>query len=406
MTLGQRIAQKRRELGLSQEQLGQEMGVSRQAIYKWESDAAMPEIDKLIALSRRFGVSVGWLLGEEEAPEAEAPDGEPLTEEQIRLIEKLVAAYQPPRSKKQRRAIWAACVTAGLLVLLVIVALSRLSDLSSHYSDLDSQLDNIRRNYADFNLQLGNITDQVQSAMEEQADLIAARQVKLESYDPAGNTVTFQLSVTPKTYTEGMRASFIALTDGQTVEVAAEGKQSFSASLTCPVSDEIQLLVAFVDGETRSTQTLEVFDHLWQETLPNVEVYLTYTCYAQQKTSWYLRQDSVAYLYLNFSDSGDVQRVPRATIRSLRVGLFQDQTLLCWMDQKGELSFPEGYSYTLPHNVELSDGQYYRVAAVLTDSFGRELVVSDELLYWNASAQDLMRTGDGTGYQNPVDWSY
>lgn len=51
MTLGQHIAQKRRELGLSQEQLGQEMGVSRQAIYKWESDAAVPEIDKLIALS-------------------------------------------------------------------------------------------------------------------------------------------------------------------------------------------------------------------------------------------------------------------------------------------------------------------------------------------------------------------
>lgn len=51
MTLGQHIAQKRRELGLSQEQLGQEMGVSRQAIYKWESDATVPEIDKLIALS-------------------------------------------------------------------------------------------------------------------------------------------------------------------------------------------------------------------------------------------------------------------------------------------------------------------------------------------------------------------
>ncbi len=51
MTLGQHIAQKRRELGLSQEQLSQEMGVSRQAIYKWESDATVPEIDKLIALS-------------------------------------------------------------------------------------------------------------------------------------------------------------------------------------------------------------------------------------------------------------------------------------------------------------------------------------------------------------------
>lgn len=72
MTIGQRIAQKRRELSLSQEALGQEVGVSRQSIYKWESDAAVPEIDKLIALSRLFGVSVGWLLGVEEPPQAAA----------------------------------------------------------------------------------------------------------------------------------------------------------------------------------------------------------------------------------------------------------------------------------------------------------------------------------------------
>ena len=69
MTTGQRIAQKRKESGLSQEALGEELGVSRQSIYKWESDAALPEIDKLVALSRRFGVTVGWLLGVEEAPE-------------------------------------------------------------------------------------------------------------------------------------------------------------------------------------------------------------------------------------------------------------------------------------------------------------------------------------------------
>ena len=69
MTIGQRIAQKRKELGLSQEALGSKLGVSRQSIYKWEADSALPEIDKLIALSRLFGVSVGWLLGVEEPPD-------------------------------------------------------------------------------------------------------------------------------------------------------------------------------------------------------------------------------------------------------------------------------------------------------------------------------------------------
>ena len=72
MTLGERIARKRKELGLSQEALGERLGVSRQAIYKWESDASLPEIEKLIALSGIFSVPVGWLLGVEELP----PEGE------------------------------------------------------------------------------------------------------------------------------------------------------------------------------------------------------------------------------------------------------------------------------------------------------------------------------------------
>ena len=63
LTLGQRISECRRKMNLSQEALGEKVGVSRQAISKWEADGAVPEIDKLIALSRLFGVSIGWLLG-------------------------------------------------------------------------------------------------------------------------------------------------------------------------------------------------------------------------------------------------------------------------------------------------------------------------------------------------------
>ena len=72
-TIGQRICGQRKKLGLSQEALGERLGVSRQAISKWEADGAIPEIDKLIALSRLFGVSVGWLLGEEPVPEQPQP---------------------------------------------------------------------------------------------------------------------------------------------------------------------------------------------------------------------------------------------------------------------------------------------------------------------------------------------
>lgn len=67
-TLGGRIQAFRKAAGLSQEALGNQLGVSRQAVSRWESDAAVPELEKLIAMSRLFGVTVGVLLGVEPPP--------------------------------------------------------------------------------------------------------------------------------------------------------------------------------------------------------------------------------------------------------------------------------------------------------------------------------------------------
>lgn len=65
MTLGQRIQELRKRHNLSQEALGEKLGVSRQAISRWEMDGAIPEVDKLIAMARLFHLTVGQLLGEE-----------------------------------------------------------------------------------------------------------------------------------------------------------------------------------------------------------------------------------------------------------------------------------------------------------------------------------------------------
>ena len=68
MTLGQRIQEHRLRLELSQEALGEKMGVSRQAVSKWEADGAVPDTDKLIALSKLFGISLNELLQVEDPP--------------------------------------------------------------------------------------------------------------------------------------------------------------------------------------------------------------------------------------------------------------------------------------------------------------------------------------------------
>ena len=70
MTFGEKLQKLRARAGLSQDQLAELLDVSRQAVSKWERDEAMPEAEKLVRISRQFGVSTDYLLLEErEAPE-------------------------------------------------------------------------------------------------------------------------------------------------------------------------------------------------------------------------------------------------------------------------------------------------------------------------------------------------
>ena len=67
MTLGERIKNYRKELGLSQEELAEKINVSRQAITKWENDSGIPDIDNLISLSKIMGILLDELvMGEKE----------------------------------------------------------------------------------------------------------------------------------------------------------------------------------------------------------------------------------------------------------------------------------------------------------------------------------------------------
>lgn len=63
MTIGEKIYDLRRSRGLSQERLAELMDVSRQSVSKWETDSAVPELDKLMKLCDVFNVSLDELTG-------------------------------------------------------------------------------------------------------------------------------------------------------------------------------------------------------------------------------------------------------------------------------------------------------------------------------------------------------
>ena len=75
MTFGEKLLDLRRKNGMSQDTLADQLGVSRQAVSKWERDEAVPETDKIVRIARLFHVSTDYLLLD--GPEAEAPAPEP-----------------------------------------------------------------------------------------------------------------------------------------------------------------------------------------------------------------------------------------------------------------------------------------------------------------------------------------
>lgn len=81
MILADKIITLRKKNGWSQEELAEQMNVSRQAVSKWESAQSVPDLNKILLLSQIFGVSTDYLLKDEMEEE------EPKVQEEVSYIE-------------------------------------------------------------------------------------------------------------------------------------------------------------------------------------------------------------------------------------------------------------------------------------------------------------------------------
>lgn len=90
MDIGERLQELRKKAGYSQEQVAEMLGISRQAISKWESGQGKPEIDNIIKLMKLYQVSADYLLlGAENIPAPPAPakkERDPETKKTINII--------------------------------------------------------------------------------------------------------------------------------------------------------------------------------------------------------------------------------------------------------------------------------------------------------------------------------
>lgn len=217
MTLGQNIQAARKNRGMSQEALAEQVGVSRQALGKWEKDAALPGVDNLQALAGALGVGVDALLGG--AGPAPENGGPAVTLEALRgLLEARDAC-----EKRRRRAWGAAAAAAAALLLCGVLAAAFQYDrqvraLQESQTVLQAQFSRTQQ-------ELSARIEELQAAVRQgESTVLDWSWTPLEAVhkDLQGAWVTVDVAVTPRTASDGMEAQLLLTHQGGRYDGASE----------------------------------------------------------------------------------------------------------------------------------------------------------------------------------------
>lgn len=283
MTLGQNIQNARKAKGMSQEALAEKIGVSRQALGKWEKDTALPGLDNLQALAAELGTGVDALLG----AQAESPAAPAVTLDALR---DLLAARDA--EEKRRRRLWGGAAGAAFLVLAGLLAGTALQ--------YERQIDALNQNYAaiqssyaaqqaDLSAQISELQDAVRMGEATVLDWRWLPADKLHK-DADKSWMPVQVQVTPRTAAAGTTARLAVRCgdDTQLYEMTAASDGSFAADgLVFTDGNSYALSVQWTaDGVTKS-ETLGTVNFNEEMTEPTI---IWGTGYTSLDYGYYLRR--------------------------------------------------------------------------------------------------------------------
>ena len=283
MTLGQNIQTARKAKGMSQETLAEKIGVSRQALGKWEKDTALPGLDNLQALAAELGTGVDALLG----AQAESPAAPAVTLDALR---DLLAARDA--EEKRRRRLWGGAAGAAFLVLAGLLAGTALQ--------YERQIDALNQNYAaiqssyaaqqaDLSAQISELQDAVRMGETTVLDWRWLPADKLHR-DVAGSWMPVQVQVTPRTAAAGTTARLAVRCgdDMQLYEMTAAPDGSFGADgLVFTDGNSYALSVQWTADGVTTSETLGTVNFNEEMTEPTI---IWGTGYTSLDYGYYLRR--------------------------------------------------------------------------------------------------------------------
>ena len=295
MELYEKLYELRRASGMSQEELAEKLGVSRQAVSKWESGATQPELSKLIELSKLYSVSVDELLSLEHAkPEQDATESPVQSNAEKAPAEKLSFRDFCMQHKKIIGGAAVAAVAAVALIAVGVHYNNRINTLSTQVNDLRSQLYNVQNNLSN---QIAGISNNVSDILARESSLISQYSYEVKSVDLKKQECTLAFSLLPKTISENTIVNIGVIDRSSSSPLSSVGPSVYNVPLTqdgfgylrgdiaLALSDELGVNVNFMtNGETQS-QELDTISNLKSQYQPQLKSFLAPISYERQAGS-------------------------------------------------------------------------------------------------------------------------
>ena len=265
MTLGQNLQAARKAKRLSQETLAEKIGVSRQALGKWEKDTALPGLDNLQAAAQVLGVSVDTLLGTGCADPAPAVT--------LDAMRDLLAARDA--EQRRRRRLWGLLGAAGAIVAVLLLVVQnmayqrKMQSLTDSYANLQQQLSSTT---ADLTARMDELQDAVRQGKSTVMDWHWIPLDKLHK-DVQNSWMPVLVQVTPSESTAGMTAR-LSVTYGDTTGLYDMDElpgSCYQAQLVFEVGQTYELTVQWTapDG-TAANEKLGTVDFTETQTEPEL----------------------------------------------------------------------------------------------------------------------------------------
>ena len=241
MTTGEKIAALRKEQGMSQEALGEKLGLSRQAVSKWEADQAVPTMDNLMELSKLFGVPVDTLL----RPDAELM---PKTEDSD---ESWPGAENHPVRNGNRKWKIAAIAAAGLLCVSVVCSAVSLWRVLA----MQQQIDTLRMQSGPSTIYYPDNTSAENSDLADWSENVTVDRQNTDN-------LLVTVSAVPRSMMDGETAKFVVRSGDQSWECDAENNNGYSGEISVPFVNDfsVYLMLTGKSSETRNLLIASEYD--------------------------------------------------------------------------------------------------------------------------------------------------